>query len=177
MEHTIKINSKFDGRSHHGAFRQHLKHRWKWWLVARSFVCLALIGIGVFFSLHYYEKGEKLADFVTVAFLLMGSVGFIRPMIWQMFAERKLRKHPAYNTTIQYEFSHDYITMSGKAGDAKVPWKTFTELVPNQLGLLIYQNKKDYIWIPKYDFQGNEMNEVVALFNDAKKIYSGILSR
>lgn len=167
MEQSISIKSKFDGRSHHGAFRQHLQHRWKWWLLARIFVCVALVVIGTVVAVKYSGQGHKLADFISVAFILMGSVGFIRPMIWQMFAERKLRKHPAYQSVIHYTFSNKGIKMSGKAGKADVPWSSFEEVVITLKGLLIYQDKKEYLWIPSYDFKDMEMAQVKQMFDDA----------
>ncbi len=153
----------FDGRSHHGSFRQHLWHRWKWWLVARSFVCVALVVIGAYMAIHYSGKGKKFADFISVAFILMGSVGFIRPMIWQMWNERKLRKHPAYGTKICYTFDQEEIIMDGESGKVVVPWCALTEVVETKTGLLLYQNTKDYLWIPGYDFEVGEMGEVVRL--------------
>ena len=168
MEKSIIVESRFDGRSHHGAFRQHIRYRWKWWLLARAFVCLALIVIGAIFTIKYSGQGKKLADFISVAFILLGSVGLIRPMIWQMFAERKYRKHPAYESTIRYEFSSNGIKMSGKAGKADVPWSQFYEVVETAKGLLIYQCKKEYIWIPGYDFQLNQMTEIKELFSTSQ---------
>lgn len=164
MEKPIIIDSIFDGKSHHGAFRQHLHHRWKWWLRARAFVCIALVIIGAFIAVKYSGQGKKLPDFISIAFILLGSVGLIRPMIWQMFAERKFRKHKAYRTKIRYEFSADGIKMSGNAGKADVPWESFYEVVETPKGLLIYQNKKEYLWIPASDFRVGEMNSICSMF-------------
>ncbi len=168
MEKSTIINSMFDGRSHHGAFRQHIRHRWKWWLIARSFVCIALVILGTFIAIKYSGKGNKLPDFISVAFILLGSVGLIRPMIWQMFAERKFRKHRAYESKIRYEFSAKGIKMSGKAGKADVPWSTFYEVAKTPKGLLIYQTKKEYIWIPSYDFKAGEMKAICEMFGSSK---------
>jgi len=164
MEDTISIESMFSGKSHHGAFRQHIRHRWKWWLIARSFVCVALVILGTYIAILYSGKGNKLPDFISVAFILLGSVGIIRPMIWQMFAERKFRKHKAYNSIINYKFSAKGIQMSGQAGKADVPWSSFYEVVETSKGLLIYQNKKEYIWIPSDDFKPGEMKAICTLF-------------
>jgi len=168
MEKSIIIDSMFDGRSHHGAFRYHLRHRWKWWLIARAFVCVALVVIGTIFAIKFSGKGNKLPDFISVAFILLGSVGLIRPMIWQMFAERKFRKHKAYESKIRYEFSNKGVKMSGKAGKADVPWSAFYEVAVTPKGLLIYQTKKEYIWIPSYDFQAGEMSIVRMMYSAAQ---------
>ena len=167
MEKSVTIESMFDGRSHHGAFREHLRYRWKWWLLARSLVCVALVIIGTIFAIKYSGKGNKLPDFISVAFILLGSVGLIRPMIWQMVAERRFRKHKAYDSRIRYEFNPQGIKMSGIAGKADASWSAFYEVVETPKGLLIYQTKKEYIWIPSYDFRVGEMKEICSMFNTA----------
>ncbi|MFT6792803.1 MAG: hypothetical protein ACJAR1_000788 [Rubritalea sp.] len=162
MEQAIKIESMFDGRSHHGSFRQHLWHRWRRWLILRRLVCIAMVVIGGFFAIKTYGKGDKFANFITISFILLGSVGYMRPMIWQMWNERKLRKHPAYETMINYTFNVDEVIMDGSSGKVTVPWSEFCEVVETKKGLLLYQNKKDYLWIPGYDFKDGEMTEIVA---------------
>lgn len=94
---------------------------------------------------------------------MVGSLGFMRPMLWQMWHERGLRKHPAYETEVHYEFSEKGIKMSGRAGDADVPWSGFYQVRPTKKGLLIYQDKKQYLWIPKADFQTGQMQEVAQM--------------
>lgn len=166
MTAPITISSMFDGRSHHGAFRLHLSHRWKWWLRVRAFVCLALLIMGILFVIKFSGGGNKYADFSAVAFILLGSVGFVRPMIWQMFAERRYRMHPAFNSKIQYTFSNTGVNMTGKAGDVDVPWSSFLELVDTSKGLLMYTNKKEYIWIPSSDFNPGEIAQVCQLYHN-----------
>ncbi len=152
----------FDGRSHHGSFREHLRHRWGGWILLRRFVCVAMIIIGGIFAVKTYGRGNKEANFVTISFILLGSVGFMRPMIWQMWSERKLRKHPSYETEIEYVFEMENVTMNGSSGEVRVPWDIFLEVVETKKGLLLYQNKKDYLWIPGYDFKSGEMTRVVS---------------
>jgi hypothetical protein len=163
MEAPFAIESMFDGRSHHGSFREHLWHRWRGLLILRRFVCIAMIVIGGIFAIKTYGSGNKFANFISTAFILIGTVGYMRPMIWQMWYERKLRKHPAYGTVIKYEFNHDGIIIDGVSGRVNVPWSQFSEVVKTETGLLLYQNKKDYIWIPSYDFEEWEMAHVVSM--------------
>lgn len=99
---------------------------------------------------------------------MVGSLGFMRPMLWQMWQERGLRKHPAYDTKVSYIFSVAGVKMSGKAGDADIPWTEFHELKATKKGLLIYQDKKQYIWIAKDAFKTNEMQEIVRLFQQTQ---------
>ena len=169
MEQPITIASMFDGRSHHGSFRAHLWHRWRGWLILRRFVCIAMIVIGGIFAIKTYGRGDQFANFITITFILLGSIGYMRPMIWQMWNERKLRKHPAYGTEIIYTFGPEEIIMDGVSGKVVVPWCALNEVVETKTGLLLYQNKKDYLWIPSYDFKAGEMAKVVNMANRPSK--------
>ena len=162
MEENIKISSMFDGRSHHGSFSEHLWYRWRRLMLIRRFACIAMLLIGCYFALKTYGSGNKFADFVTISFILIGSIGFIRPMIWQMWSERKLRKHPAFGSKIEFSFGANEVVMNGSSGSVNVPWSEFYEVVKTKKGLLMYQNKKDYLWIPEYDFKSGEMEEIVS---------------
>jgi len=116
----------------------------------RRFACLAMLIIGAYFAVKTYGSGNKFADFVTISFILIGSIGFVRPMIWQMWSERKLRKHPAFGSKIDYAFNPKEVIIDGSSGTVNVPWSEFYEVVETKNGLLMYQNKKDYLWVPNY---------------------------
>ena len=162
MWDSITIESMFDGRSHHGSFRQHLWYRWKGLLVLRALLSVAMIGIGAFFMIAYNDIGK--AQLIGSALVVMGSFALVRPMVWQMWSERKLRKHPAYGSKIMYKFSKEGIMMDGKSGKVEVPWVVFKEVVALPKGMILYQNKKDYMWIPAYDFKGDEMEQICEWF-------------
>ncbi len=152
----------FDGRSHHGAFRQHLWYRWKGLLILRAFLCLTTVGMGVFFMIAYQHQNK--AQLVASGLIVMGSFAFMRPMIWQMWSERKMRQHPAYGSKITYIFSEEGILMNGKQGKIEAPWVAFSKVVALPKGLILYQNKKDYLWIPEYDFRDKEMKQISIWF-------------
>lgn len=114
--------------------------------------------------LQFSGKGDKRVEFVSIAFILIGAIGLIRPMVWQMWHERRLRKHPAYESKIRYVFSNEGMIMTGDAGAANVPWSEFYELVETPIGLLIYQNKKSYIWIPEADLASGETKKIIGFW-------------
>ena len=58
--------------------------------------------------------------------------------------------------------------MDGSSGTVNVLWSEFYEVVETKNGLLMYQNKKDYLWIPEYDFKSGEMEQIVS-FHSAYK--------
>ena len=158
MEKIIEIASKFDGPSQHGSFSKHMWYRYRWWVILRSFFCVAAICFGA----YLIEPGTKGGAFG--GFLVMvGSLGFMRPILWQMWHERGLRKHPAYETEIHYEFSDHGVKISGVAGDVTVPWVDFFQVKPTKKGLLIYHDKKQYLWIPKVDFKLGQMQEIAQM--------------
>lgn len=158
----VKVRMKFDGESQHGSYWQHLWHRWRWWVVFRWLVCLASVSLGGILLVG----GEKN---VLGAFLVsIGSIGCMRPMVWGMWQERGLRKHPAYGGEVNYVFSEDGVEMDGKAGSAVVPWASFYEVKSVKKGLLIYQDKKQYLWLPSKAFNRGEMQSVVRLWERAQ---------
>jgi len=167
MDQAIHIKSKFDDKSHHGSFSAHLWHRWRRWLVLRRFVCIAMIMIGGYMAMRSYGSQDRFANFVTISFILLGSVGLMRPMIWQMWSERKLRKHPAFGTEIEYVFNHDEVNINGESGDVVVPWCALCEVVETNKGMLLYQSRKDYVWIPSRDFSKGEMSKIVKFHQDS----------
>ncbi|MFC4993474.1 YcxB family protein [Rubritalea tangerina] len=158
MDQKIIITSTFDGTSQHGSYFQHMLYRHRWWVVLRSLLCVA----GICFGAYLIEPGSK-AGALGGILVMAGSLGFMRPMLWQMWHERGLRKHPAYGSKVVYRFDEEGVEMRGKAGDADVAWGALYELKPTRKGLLIYQDKKHYLWIPKSDFKYGQMEEVAAL--------------
>lgn len=156
---NITINTRFDGQTQHGSFTQHMWHRYKIWVLLRSVLCIAAVCLGCYIM----EPGTKWGMFGG-ALVMVGSLGFIRPMLWQMWQERGLRKHPAFETEVSYTFSEAGVKMTGKAGNADIPWSALYELKATKKGLLIYQDKKQYLWIAKAAFRANEMQQVIGIW-------------
>jgi len=69
-------------------------------------------------------------------FVTAGSIGFLRPMIWQMWHERNVRKY-------------------------SLPWEKLYEYVIRSKGLLIYIDKKRFLWVPKKVFKENQWIAIV----------------
>lgn len=166
MEDFIRIETNFNGTTQHGSYMQHLMHRWKWWLLARALVCFAAIFIGVFI---YQPDAEGKQNLLAAFLITVGCFGFVRPMVWQMWHERQLRKHPGYGGKVVYKFDEEGVDMKGKAGAAMVEWKVFREVVVRKKGLLLYQDKKQYIWIPASAFATGEMQTVAAFFKASSR--------
>lgn len=166
MKDFIRIETNFNGTTQHGAYMQHLLHRWKWWLLVRALVCFAAILTGV---LWYAPGAEGKSNLIAAFLITVGCFGFVRPMVWQMWHERQLRKHPAYAGKVVYKFDREGVDMKGKAGAAKVEWSAFLEVVQRKKGLLIYQDKKQYIWIPVTEFEDGDMEAIVQLFEASKR--------
>ena len=100
--------------------------------------------------------------------MMAGSLGFMRPMLWQMWQERGLRKHSAYDSMVRYTFSSSGVSMAGKAGDMKVDWSEFYELKALKKGLLIYQDKKQYMWIESSAFGEGQLDAVMQFWHDSQ---------
>ena len=164
MADPITIIIPFDGKSQHGSFTQHMWHRYRWWVILRSLFCVATVFLGA----YLIEPGSKGAVIGSIL-VMAGSLGFMRPMLWQMWQERGLRKHPAYGSKVRYTFSEKGLSMAGKAGEAVVPWSDFYEVKQTKKGLLIYQDKKQYIWIAADAFEVGEMTKAVTLWESFSK--------
>ncbi len=94
---------------------------------------------------------------VLAAFLVSGgAVGLLRPMIWQMWSERSLRKHPAYEQDVTYVFYESGIEITGSAGNASLAWHDIESVVPCKRGTLLYTDKNDYLWVPNSAFSQKE---------------------
>lgn len=98
-------------------------------------------------------------------FIAAGSVGFLRPMIWQMWHERIARKNPAYGTKVNYLFNNQGVTISGTKGSFLLKWQDLYELTFTKKGLLIYQTKKQYLWIPISALEGSR-SEIELLYSE-----------
>ncbi|MFC5050376.1 YcxB family protein [Rubritalea spongiae] len=164
MAKPITIITQFDGKSQHGSFPQHMWHRYRWWVITRSLLCIAAICLGAYLM----EPGSE-GGLIGGGLVMVGSLGFMRPMLWQMWQERGLRKHPAYNSKVRYTFSENGISMAGKAGEADVAWNELHELKQSKKGLLIYKDKKQYIWIANDAFEAGQMEAILGMWQQSGK--------
>ncbi|MGJ8672071.1 YcxB family protein [Rubritalea sp.] len=164
MAEPITIITAFDGKSQHGSFPQHMWHRYRWWVITRSVLCVVAVCLGAYLM----EPGTK-GGVIGGGLVMVGSLGFMRPMLWQMWQERGLRKHPAYNTKVRYTFSEKGLSMAGSAGEATVTWEELYELKSTKKGLLIYTDKKQYIWIAAAAFGEGQLAKVLGLRKQGSK--------
>jgi hypothetical protein len=154
MDKSITVSFILDDQSYHGAYSAHLRHRYFKWLVIRSFVCVSFVLFGAYFITLTQER--LLGNFLVV----LGSVGLLRPMIWQMWHERLVRKNPAFKKKLTYTFSEKGLRIAGNKGVFELSWNEIFELVISARGVLIYQTKKSYLWIPKAAFEIGEMEKL-----------------
>lgn len=168
MMENIKVKIKFDGESQHGAPMSHLWRRKKLWIIIRSALCLAAIAVGAYL-MDPAEGGKR--NLIPGMMVTIGSVGVLRPMIWQMWMERGMRHHVAYGTEVGYEFSTSGVKMSGVAGAVDLAWKDVYEVCLCRRGMLIYQTKQLYLWVPMSGFASRaQMEEVCAMWRQAHAV-------
>ena len=110
---------------------------------------------------YLIEPGTETGIFGSML-VVVGTFGFMRPMIWQMWQERRLRKHPAFESEITFRFNSDGIKIHGAIGDADLGWADIYQVMPTRKGMLIYQDKKQYMWIPLADISAEQMQRVAA---------------
>lgn len=162
MSDKVKVTFEFNDTNYHGAYREHLRHRNKMWIYIRSILCILIIGFGAYLMVAYAQKQSTGGNtFFGPLFVTAGSIGFLRPMIWQMWHERNVRKNPNYGSEIQYTFDHTGIKVSGEKGEYSLPWEKLYEYVIRSKGLLIYIDKKRFLWVPKKVFKENQWIAIV----------------
>ena len=157
---SIQVAYTFNDKNYHGAYKEHLKHRQKLWIYGRSLLCVLIILFGAY--LLIYGQEEKTNELLSYIFICGGSLGFMRPMIWQMWHERGVRKNPAYNTKLQFFFKQEGVSVIGNEGKVELKWEQIMDLHVTAKGVLVYPDPKRFLWVPKSAFEEGEMEGVVA---------------
>lgn len=142
MPDSIKAKLVFDESSHLGAFRIHMCHRYRIWLMIRTSLSITLILAGLILLM---TRGPNP---MPVLMLMVGTFALLRPLIWKIMHARNLRQLPGYGQTVVYTFTPAGIEINGEDRQGKVSWGDLFETVPCKQGLLLYHAKKSYTWIP-----------------------------
>lgn len=152
----IKAKVKFDESSHLGAFRLHMWHRYRTWLMIRTILSAAIILAGAILIIS-----EGLTP-LSVLMLMIGTFALLRPLIWKIMHSRNLRKLPGYGQTVIYTFTKDHFSIHGEDREGKVKWSELLESAKTKQGLLLYHGKKSYTWVPLESFDSaDDMQQVV----------------
>lgn len=159
MEKAHTVSFILNDKNYHGAYMQHLLHRRRGWMLVRSIACLLCVCLGAYFLTLTSQRP------LGYIFVAGGTLGLLRPMIWQVWHERMVRRNAAYGTRISYVFSKQGVEIKGEQGDFEIAWDKLVDLAITKKGLLLYPNKKSYLWIPKAAFKKLSMHEATACFN------------
>ncbi|MDB9741691.1 YcxB family protein [Akkermansiaceae bacterium] len=138
----IKLSYQFNDQNYHGAYKAHMQHRYKRWIYLRSFICICMILLGGYLMTFTKERA------FAYMFVTAGSLAFLRPIIWQMWHERIARKNPAWGSKLHFTFNDEGVSLSGNQGSFTFPWADLFEVYLAKKGILIYLNRKKYLWIP-----------------------------
>ena len=147
MPHTITAKLVFDDSSQLGAFRLHMWHRYRIWLLLRTALSILLIIIGFILLMSHGPNPMPLL------MIMVGTFALLRPMIWKIMHSRNLRKLPGFGQQVTYTFSAESISIHGEDKQATVKWEDLFEPVTTKHGLLLYHGKKSYTWIPQSAFE------------------------
>lgn len=155
MQESIHAKMVFEERSHLGAFRLHMWHRYRTWLMLRTMLSVSLILAGIVLLL---SQGPHP---MSILMLMIGTFALLRPLIWKIMHGRNLRKLPGYGQSVIYTFTPESIHIHGEDREAKVQWSGLFETVPTKDGLILYHAKKSYTWVPREAFDSHEDFEQV----------------
>ena len=162
--HTMEIKTKvtFDESSHIGAFRLHMWHRYRNWLMLRTILSGTILFAGAILIIK-----EGLTP-LSILMLMVGTFALLRPLVWKIMHSRNLRKLPGYGQTVLYTFTQKGFSILGEDMDGKVTWDSLLEAVTTKHGLLLYHGKKAYTWVPKESFDSaDEMKQVASWASEA----------
>lgn len=150
MQTTINAKMIFDEGSHLAAFRLHMWHRYRNWLMLRTFLSVGLILAGIIMLI---SQGPHP---MSILMLMVGTFALLRPLIWKIMHGRNLRKLPGYGQSVLYTFTTDSINIHGEDREARVLWSGLFEAITSKRGLILYHAKKSYTWIPCEAFDSPE---------------------
>ena len=159
---TIKAKVTFDEASHIGAFRLHMWHRYRIWLMIRTFMSIAVLLAGVILIM---SQGPQP---MAILLLMVGTFALLRPLIWKILHARNLRQLPGYGQTVIYTFTPEEMQIHGEDRKGQVQWSGLFESVTTKQGILLYHGKKSYTWIPKVSFDSPKDMEQVAEWSKTK---------
>jgi len=142
MQTSINAKMVFDEGSHLGAFRLHMWHRYRIWLMLRTILSVGLLLTGIIMLI---SRGPHP---MPILMLMIGTFALVRPLIWKIMHGRNLRKLPGYGQSVIYTFTPESININGEDRQATVQWSALLESVPSKHGLLLYHAKKSYTWVP-----------------------------
>ena len=150
MPDSINATMVFNEQSQLGAFRLHMWHRYRNWLMLRTILSGGLILAGILIMIN-----EGLHP-MSILMLMVGIFALLRPLVWKMMHGRNLRRLPGYGESVTYHFSPEGIRIEGQNRHGEVAWESLFEVVVKQQGLLLYHAKKSYTWIPSEAFDAPE---------------------
>lgn len=150
MQTPINAKMVFDEGSHLSAFRLHMWHRYRIWLMLRTILSVGLLLAG---TIMLISQGPHP---MAILMLMIGTFALVRPLIWKIMHGRNLRRLPGYGQTVLYTFSLESINIHGEDREATVKWSTLFESVTTKHGLLLYHAKKSYTWVPCEAFDSTE---------------------
>jgi len=162
MIDSIKAKMVFEEKSHLGAFRLHMWHRYRGWLMIRTFLSIGLILAGLILLMR---RGPNP---MPVLMLMVGTFALLRPLIWKIMHGRNLRRLPGYGQTVVYTFTPEGIAINGEDRDANIKWSGLFEAVAHKQGILLYHGKKSYTWVPLEAFDSTEDMKQVSKWAEAK---------
>lgn len=150
MPDSISAKLVFDDSSQLGAFRLHMWHRYKNWLILRTGLSILLVLVGFILLIAHG------ANPMPLLMVMIGTFALLRPMIWKIMHSRNLRKIPGFGETVVYTFTAEGVAIHGEKKQAQMSWTQLFEAVSTKHGLLLYHGKKSYTWVPNSAFDTDE---------------------
>lgn len=142
---NIRIQTKADkselleGRSWH--WRKYGLLQYCWYVAGAIF---SLVGFAAFGSDDHL---------VGAMLIFFGFYCVLRKKILEIQFCRRIKAIPGFGTVTDWEFTEDGISQASELGRVDLSWDAIFETITTPSGILLYQQKHLYYWLPLSGFE------------------------
>jgi hypothetical protein len=127
----------------------------RWWII--SFI-MGTAGILVGIYLFAVEPRTPVPWLATAA----GLYFLLRYWLSGIQFRRTLRKHPQFNTTLNWTFDEEGLQVENEYGTSNSKWSAYLQTYTVRDGFLLFPQKGAFNWIPHSGFNSREDIALVA---------------
>jgi hypothetical protein len=132
------------------------------WIVLRVLAAV-FVGVGIVLLASEGQGG-------AVILMLIGGWLLLVPWMVRTFTARSVRSAPVYGRDVEWTVSADGVVLRSDGLDSPMPWKSFSQVVDTEQGLLLVRPGTFY-WLPADRFleeDGHRVSAELASLSDVK---------
>ena len=151
---TCSASSKFDIRTMSRGRYWHWRTNPVWWIIFPS------MGIAsILFGLYSFPRAHGRPYPVI---LIVAGVYFVSRywISWFQFRQA-LKKHPGYNSLLNWTFNEDGVELVSEHAHLKSNWNAYLKTYTVSDGFLLYPQKGIFNWIPRSGFESDQGSRIL----------------